>query len=81
MRRRARCGTARWRIGARCKTDDGAEFDREIVLDCTALEPQITWGTDPSMVLGISDRVPDPSAAADQGRARGDRKRARLHGT
>ena len=45
------------------------------------LEPQITWGTDPSMVLGISGRVPDPSAAADQGRKRRDRKRARLHGT
>jgi 3-isopropylmalate/(R)-2-methylmalate dehydratase large subunit len=50
------------------KTDSGAKFDREVVLDCSALGPQITWGTDPSMVLGISDRVPDPSAAADQGR-------------
>src|ERR1041385_7395616 len=50
------------------KPDDGAEFDREVVLDCDGLDPQITWGTDPSMVLGISDRVPDPSAAADQGR-------------
>src|SRR5262249_59190321 len=46
---------------------DGAEFDREHVLDCSALEPQITWGTDPSQVLGISGRVPDP-AAVDQGR-------------
>src|SRR6185369_16529632 len=31
------------------KTDDGAEFDREVVLDCDGLDPQITWGTDPSM--------------------------------
>jgi 3-isopropylmalate/(R)-2-methylmalate dehydratase large subunit len=43
-------------------TDDGASFDREVGLDCTALEPQITWGTDPSQVVGISGRVPDPAA-------------------
>ena len=50
---------AHWRTLA---TDDGASFDREHVLDCSALEPQITWGTDPSQVLGISGRVPDPAA-------------------
>jgi 3-isopropylmalate/(R)-2-methylmalate dehydratase large subunit len=55
---------AHWRT---LTSDDGAEFDREHVLDCSALEPQITWGTDPSQVLGISGRVPDP-AAADQSR-------------
>src|SRR2546430_6284108 len=55
---------AHWRM---LTSDDGAEFDREHVLDCSALEPQITWGTDPSQVLGISGRVPDP-AAADQSR-------------
>jgi 3-isopropylmalate/(R)-2-methylmalate dehydratase large subunit len=49
------------------KTEDGASFDREHALDCSTLEPQITWGTDPSQVLGISGRVPDP-AAANQGR-------------
>jgi 3-isopropylmalate/(R)-2-methylmalate dehydratase large subunit len=55
---------AHWRT---LNTDDGAAFDREHVLDCSALEPQITWGTDPSQVLGISGRVPDP-AAVDQSR-------------
>jgi 3-isopropylmalate/(R)-2-methylmalate dehydratase large subunit len=50
------------------KSDDGAEFDRDVVLDCGALEPQITWGTDPSQVLGISGRVPDPASAADPSR-------------
>jgi 3-isopropylmalate/(R)-2-methylmalate dehydratase large subunit len=49
------------------KSDAGASFDREHVLDCNALEPQITWGTDPSQVLGISGRVPDP-AEAEHGR-------------
>jgi 3-isopropylmalate/(R)-2-methylmalate dehydratase large subunit len=48
------------------KSDEGAQFDREYVLDCSAIEPQITWGTDPSQVLGISGRVPDP-ANADPG--------------
>src|SRR5712691_10673630 len=57
-------GLAHWRTLA---SDDEAEFDREVVLDCGDLEPQITWGTDPSQVLGISGRVPDP-AGADQGR-------------
>jgi 3-isopropylmalate/(R)-2-methylmalate dehydratase large subunit len=50
---------AHWRT---LKSDDGAEFDREHVLVCSALEPQVTWGTDPSQVLGISGRVPDPAA-------------------
>jgi 3-isopropylmalate/(R)-2-methylmalate dehydratase large subunit len=53
-----------WRTLA---SDDEASFDREVALDCTALEPQITWGTDPSQVVGISGRVPDP-AGLDPGR-------------
>jgi 3-isopropylmalate/(R)-2-methylmalate dehydratase large subunit len=57
---------AHWRTLA---TDDGAGFDREVALDCSALEPQITWGTDPSMVLGIGGRVPDPMAADGSRRA------------
>ncbi len=43
-------------------SDDDAAFDREVTLDCSALEPQISWGTDPSQVVGISGRVPDPAA-------------------
>src|ERR1700685_1069549 len=39
-------------------SDDDAEFDREVTLDCGTLEPQITWGTDPSQGVGISGRVP-----------------------
>ena len=48
-------------------SDDDAAFDSDVALDCGALEPQITWGTDPSQVVGISGRVPDP-AAVDPGR-------------
>jgi 3-isopropylmalate/(R)-2-methylmalate dehydratase large subunit len=57
---------AHWRT---LKSDDGAAFDHEHVLDCSTLEPQITWGTDPSQVLGISGRVPDPAAVAPGRRA------------
>ncbi len=44
--------------------DDEATFDREVRIDCSTLEPQITWGIDPSQVISISGRVPDPAAAA-----------------
>src|SRR5215468_11811823 len=47
---------AQWRA---LKSDADAKFDQEHTLDCTSLEPQITWGTDPSQVVGISERVPD----------------------
>jgi 3-isopropylmalate/(R)-2-methylmalate dehydratase large subunit len=50
---------AQWR---ELKTDDGACFDTEHLIDCNGLEPQITWGTDPGQVLGISGRVPDPAS-------------------
>ena len=49
---------AHWRTLA---TDDDAMFDRDVTLDCNTLEPQITWGTDPSQVVGISGRVPEPA--------------------
>jgi 3-isopropylmalate/(R)-2-methylmalate dehydratase large subunit len=49
------------------KSDDDAAFDREVTLDCSSLEPQITWGSDPSQVVGISGRVPD-AAAVDPAR-------------
>ena len=57
---------AHWRT---LKSDEGASFDREHVLDCSGLEPQITWGTDPSQVLGISGCVPDPARADHSRRA------------
>ena len=50
-------------------TDDDAAFDREVTLDCSTLEPQITWGTDPSQVAGISGRVPEPAAIDPSRRA------------
>jgi 3-isopropylmalate/(R)-2-methylmalate dehydratase large subunit len=41
-------------------TEDGASFDREIVVDASALDPQVTWGTSPEMVVGVTAAVPEP---------------------
>lgn len=45
------------------RSDDDAVFDSDLAVDCSALEPQITWGIDPAHVLGLSGRVPDPDRA------------------
>jgi 3-isopropylmalate/(R)-2-methylmalate dehydratase large subunit len=41
-------------------TDDGATFDREIVVDAGALSPLVTWGTTPGHVVPVTDAVPEP---------------------
>lgn len=43
------------------RTDDGAEFDRSVVVEVAALKPQVTWGTNPGMVAPVDAVVPDPS--------------------
>jgi 3-isopropylmalate/(R)-2-methylmalate dehydratase large subunit len=42
------------------KTDPGARFDRELVLDAAAIAPVVTWGTSPEDVLPITGVVPHP---------------------
>jgi 3-isopropylmalate/(R)-2-methylmalate dehydratase large subunit len=51
------------------KTDDGAEFDREVLLDATAIAPVVTWGTSPQHALPIDGSVPDPAGEANPARA------------
>ncbi len=46
-------------------TDDGAEFDKRIHIDASALEPMITFGTNPGMGIPITSPVPDPSSIQD----------------
>jgi 3-isopropylmalate/(R)-2-methylmalate dehydratase large subunit len=53
---------ARWRT---LPTDDGAEYDATISLDADALEPMITYGTNPGMGMHITERVPDPAQVGD----------------
>ena len=46
-------------------SDADAVFDREVVVDCTQVAPQVSWGTNPSQVTAIGGRVPDPAGMAD----------------
>jgi 3-isopropylmalate/(R)-2-methylmalate dehydratase large subunit len=41
-------------------TDDGARFDKEVVLDAGKIAPVVTWGTSPEDVLPITGVVPHP---------------------
>ncbi|MGH7198530.1 MAG: 3-isopropylmalate dehydratase large subunit [Candidatus Omnitrophota bacterium] len=41
-------------------TDPGAKFDRELALDASKIAPQVTWGTNPGMVLDVTERIPAP---------------------
>ena len=47
---------ADWRT---LRTDPGATFDQVVSLDAAAIEPMITYGTNPGMVAPISGRVPE----------------------
>jgi 3-isopropylmalate/(R)-2-methylmalate dehydratase large subunit len=47
----------RWR---ELPTDWDARFDREVTVDATSLAPQVTWGTNPGMVVPVTGRVPTP---------------------
>ncbi len=49
---------ARWRT---LPTDPGARYDWQVTLDAGSVAPQVTWGTNPGMVAGISGRVPNPA--------------------
>jgi 3-isopropylmalate/(R)-2-methylmalate dehydratase large subunit len=46
------------RYWASLVSDPDASFDRELRLDCSALEPQVTWGTSPQQVGPVAGRVP-----------------------
>ncbi len=48
-------------------TDEGATFDKEVLLDAADLVPHITWGTNPAQVAPIDARVPDPGDFTDPG--------------
>lgn len=48
------------------RTDPGAAFDRELVMDAAAISPMVTWGTNPEMVVGVGDTVPEPASEQDE---------------
>src|ERR1700751_5140689 len=46
-------------------TDHGAKFDMTVSLDAQDIAPQVTWGTNPGRVTGVTARVPDPGSFPD----------------
>ena len=53
---------ARWR---QLPTDEGAVYDKEIFIDAAALEPMITFGTNPGQGVAVTEAVPDPASVSD----------------
>jgi 3-isopropylmalate/(R)-2-methylmalate dehydratase large subunit len=47
------------------RTDDGAVFDSEVVLDASTLTPFVTWGTNPGQGAPLDATVPDPDSFTD----------------
>jgi 3-isopropylmalate/(R)-2-methylmalate dehydratase large subunit len=47
-------------------TDEGATFHREVVVDASALSPMVTWGTNPGMVVPVTESVPEPESEQDE---------------
>jgi 3-isopropylmalate/(R)-2-methylmalate dehydratase large subunit len=48
------------------RSDRGSSYDRELVIDASAISPMVTWGTNPEMVVGVADAVPDPSSESHE---------------
>jgi 3-isopropylmalate/(R)-2-methylmalate dehydratase large subunit len=48
------------------RTDQDATFDREVVVDASAISPMVTWGTTPGMVVGVTGAVPEPRSEQDE---------------
>ena len=46
-------------------SDPDAVFDSEVLIEASTIEPQITWGTSPEMVVPVGAQVPDPASLAD----------------
>ena len=46
-------------------TDQGASYDRLVEIETSSLEPYVTWGINPGMVVPITGRVPDPESISD----------------
>jgi 3-isopropylmalate/(R)-2-methylmalate dehydratase large subunit len=57
----------RWR---KLRSDEGAKFDKSVRFDAASFAPQVTWGTNPGMVVEITGKVPDPAAVTDPGERR-----------
>src|ERR671920_65581 len=60
------------------RTDEGAQFDKEVVIRAEDLMPYVSWGTTPAQTVGLDDAVPEPE---NEGHERALRYMAREAGT
>ena len=67
--------------GAALPSDPGAAYSKSITIDAAALEPMITYGTNPGMGMGITDRVPTPDDGHGRLRPPHAGEGARVHGS
>ena len=47
-------------------SDEGANFDKEIIVDVSKIKPQVTWGTSPEMVVNFDDEIPSVSKTNEE---------------
>jgi 3-isopropylmalate/(R)-2-methylmalate dehydratase large subunit len=59
-------------------SDPGAHFDKTVTLDASLIQPQVTWGTSPEMVLSVNESIPDPDRERDDNK-RGAIERALIY--
>ncbi|MBU0669880.1 MAG: 3-isopropylmalate dehydratase large subunit [Alphaproteobacteria bacterium] len=56
------------------RTDEGAEFDRSVVIDAAAIEPTVSWGTSPEDVVAVGGSVPSPESFTEPAKQEAARK-------
>ncbi|WP_205698443.1 3-isopropylmalate dehydratase large subunit [Conexibacter sp. SYSU D00693] len=47
-------------------TEEGATFDKEVVVDVGAISPMVSWGTTPAQVIPVTEAVPQPQTEGEQ---------------
>jgi 3-isopropylmalate/(R)-2-methylmalate dehydratase large subunit len=62
------------------QSDKGARFDHVVHIDAASIQPQVTWGTSPEMVVSVDARVPNPDDERDEMRAIGMRNALKYMG-
>ena len=51
---------------SKLNSDEGANFDKEIIVDVSKIKPQVTWGTSPEMVVNFDDEIPSVSKTNEE---------------
>ena len=55
--------TEQW---SRLRSDPGSVYDSRVVIEANDLEPFVTWGTNPGMVVPVTGKIPNPENAFDE---------------